>query len=157
MKKAYQYLTYTIAALVVVQAGAIAWAFYGLSDWINNDGGVVNKALLDDQGGELKFFAEWGFAIHMFFVGFVLIPLLSLVTLIVSFFAKVPRGSIWAAALFGLVFLQVILIPMAAREVNPIFGALHGINALVLLGVAAMAGRRVSTAVAGKTEVPVAA
>ena len=56
--------------------------------------------------------------------------------------------------------LQVILIPMAAREIDPGFGALHGINALVLFVIAAMAGRRVGTTSTAKRradDVPVTA
>lgn len=145
MRSTYKYLAYAIAALVVVQAGLIAWAFFGVNDWITNENGVVNKAYLECEDCDMEFTAEWGFAFHMFFVGLLLIPLLSLVTLIVSFFTKIPGATKWAATIFGLIILQVILIPMAAREVDPGFGALHGINALVLLAVAAMAGRRVDT------------
>src|SRR5687768_5308631 len=95
VRKTYQVLAIGIAVLVVVQAGAIAWGFFGLSNWID-EGGVVNKAYLEDEGGG-DFTAEWGFAIHMFFNGLVLIPLTSLVLLIVSFFAKVPGGVKLAA------------------------------------------------------------
>jgi hypothetical protein len=148
VKSTYRFLAYAIAVLVVVQAGAIAWAFFGMTDWITNENGVVNKQLLECTDCEQEFTAEWGFAIHMFFNGLLLIPLLSLVLLIVSFFAKIPGGVKWAAGIFGLIVLQVILLPMASRAIDPAFGALHGINALVLLGAAATAGRRVGTATA---------
>ncbi len=144
MRGTYRFLGYAIAVLVVVQAGAIAWAFFGLTDWISNENGVVDKALLECSDCEPQFTAEWGFAIHMFFNGLLLIPLLSLVMLIVSFFAKVRGGVVLAAAVVGLVVLQVIVLPMLSREIDPAFGALHGVNALVLMGVALMAGRRAS-------------
>ena len=32
MKKTYRFLAFMIAVLVVVQAGAIAWAFFGLTN-----------------------------------------------------------------------------------------------------------------------------
>ena len=144
MRSTYRVLAYLIAALVVVQAFAIAWAFFGLTNWVDNDGGVVDKALLECTDCEQQFTAEWGFAIHMFFNGLMLIPLTSLVLLIVSFFAKVPKGITYAATIVGLVVLQVIVLPMLAREVGSGFGGLHGANALVLLGVAIMAGRRAS-------------
>lgn len=145
MSSAYKNLCYFIAALVVLQAGFIAWAFFGLSDWITNENGVVNKELLECDDCDQSFFAEWGFAFHMFFVGLLLIPLTTLITLIVSFFSKVPGAPKWAGALVVLVILQVIVIPMLAREVDPIFGAFHGINALVILGTAIMAGNRART------------
>lgn len=145
MRSAYRKLCFAIAGLVVLQAGFIAWGFFGVSDWITNENGVVNKEYLEAEGGEMEFFAEWGFALHMFFVGFLLIPLTSLATLVVSFFSKVPGASKWAGAIVGLVVLQMQVLPILSHEVDPIFGALHGINAMVLLGTAIMAGRRVTT------------
>lgn len=143
MRKTYRFLAFGIAVLVVVQAGAIAWAYFGLSNWID-EGGVVNKAYLEKEDGG-DFTAEWGFAIHMFFNGLLLIPLTSLVLLIVSFFAKIPGGVKYAAIIVGLVVLQVIVLPMLSREVGSGFGALHGFNALLLLGMAIMAGQRASS------------
>ena len=66
--------------------------------------------------------------------------------LIVSFFAKVPKGVTLAATIFVLVILQVFVLPALSREVGSGFGALHGINALVMMGVAIMAGQRASAA-----------
>jgi hypothetical protein len=143
--KAYRVIAYTIAALVVVQAFAIAWGFFGLSDWISNDNGVLNKQTLENAGeSEMLYAAEIGFAIHMFFVGTILIPLASIVLLVVSFFAKVPGGVVWAAAILGLVVLQVFVLPALSRAIDPSLGGLHGLNAMVIFAVAVMAGKRVS-------------
>ena len=142
--KAYRFLAYSIAALVIVQAFAIAWAFFGMTQWISDDGGVVNKALLECEDCDQNFTAEWGFAIHMFFNGLILIPLTSLALLVTSFFAKVPGGVKYAAIIFGLIVLQVLVLPALSREAGSAFGGLHGVNALVLMGVAIMAGRRAS-------------
>ena len=155
MLKTYRNLAYTIAALVVVQAGALAWAFFGLNNWITNEGGVVNKQLLECDNCEMQFTAEWGFAIHMFFNGLLLIPLITLALLVVSFFARVSGGVQYAATLVALVALQVIVLPMLSREYGAGFGALHGVNALVLMGVAIMAGRRASTVPVTETATPV--
>ena len=141
--KAYRFLALTIAVLVVVQAGAIAWGFFGVTNFVN-DGGVVDEEFLDCTEDCESFGGEFGFALHMFFVGLVLIPLCSLVLLIVSFFAKIPKGITLAATIFGLVILQVFVLPALSREVGSGFGALHGINALVLMGIAIMAGQRAS-------------
>jgi hypothetical protein len=141
--------------LVVVQAGAIAWAFFGLTNEIDQNGLVINKACLESEAGcGGGFTAEWGFAIHMFFNGTVLIPLITLILLFVSFFAKVRGGVALALILVGLVVLQVVLLPLLSREVDASFGALHGINALVLMGVAAMAGRRAATPTVTAPEAP---
>jgi hypothetical protein len=144
MRATYRFLAYGIAVLVLVQAFAIAWAFFGLTDWIANDGGVVDKALLECEDCDMQFTAEWGFAIHMFFNGFILIPLVSLILLIVSFFAKVPGGITYGASVFVLVVLQVLVLPALSREVDPSLGGLHGANAIVILVVAILAGRRAS-------------
>lgn len=159
VRSTYRFLAYAIAVLVVVQAGAIAWAFFGVTNEIDQNNLVINKACLEsDDGCGGGFTAEWGFAIHMFFNGFVLIPLTTLALLIVSFFAKVPGGVKLAGILFLLVVLQVIVLPMLSREVGSGFGALHGVNALVLMGVAIMAGQRASTTTTAPTpSEPVAA
>jgi hypothetical protein len=147
-----------IAVLVVVQAGAIAWGFFGVNNWVTNDGGVIDKDFLDcNEDCESIGAADWGFAIHMFFNGLILIPLTSLVLLVVSFFAKVPGGVKWAAIIVGLVILQVIVLPMLSREVGSGFGALHGVNALVLMGIAIMAGQRAHGAITGAPSTTVAA
>ncbi len=153
--RAYRFLAYAIAALVVVQAFAIAWAFFGMNQWITDDGGVVNKALLECDDCDMNFTAEWGFAIHMFFNGLILIPLTSLALLVTSFFAKVPGGVKYAAIIFGLIVLQVLVLPALSRSAGSAFGGLHGVNALVLMGVAIMAGRRAS--VSDVAAAPVAA
>lgn len=143
--KAYRFLAFMIAVLVIVQAAMIAWAFFGVSNWVT-DGGVIDKEFLEcEEDCESIGAADWGFAIHMFFNGLVLIPLTSLVLLVVSFFAKVPGGVKWAAIIVGLVILQVIVFPVLSREVGSGFGALHGLNAMILLGTAINAGRRVNT------------
>ena len=153
MRSTYRFLALAIAALVVVQAGAIAWAFFGLTNEIDQNGLVINKACLEsDDGCGGGFTAEWGFAIHMFFNGLVLIPLTTLALLIVSFFAKIPGGAKYAGILFLLVVLQVIVLPMLSREAGSGFGALHGVNALVLMGVAIMAAQRARTVVPATSE-----
>lgn len=159
MRKTYRFLAFAIAALVIVQAGAIAWAFFGVSNEIDQNALVINKACLESEDGcGGGFTAEWGFAIHMFFNGLLLIPLTTLVLLIVSFFAKVPGGVKLAAVLVVLVLLQVIVLPMLSREVGSGFGALHGVNALVLMGLAIMAGQRASaTTVTERPAEPVTA
>ncbi|MGA8850822.1 MAG: hypothetical protein WB508_03795 [Aeromicrobium sp.] len=144
--KFYRFLANSIAVLVLAQAGLIAWAFFGLANWIDQEGGVVNKALLECTDCDMNFTAEWGFAFHMFFIGLLLIPLISLILLITSFFAKVQGGTKYAAIIVVLVALQVLVFPELSRQFGAGFGALHGINALVILGTAIHAGRAASTA-----------
>ena len=137
MRSVYRVFAFIIAAEVVIQAAAIAFAVFGLGKWIE-DGGTLNKAAM--EGDESGVGGVAGFAIHGI-NGTMIIPLLALVFLIISFFAKVPGGVKWAAITFGLVVVQVLL-GMLGHGV-PGLGALHGINALALFGVAVMAGKRV--------------
>jgi hypothetical protein len=140
MRSTYRALAYTIAVEVVVQAAAIAYAMFGLGKWID-DGGTLNKAIMDDPNA--SFTGAVGFAIHGI-NGEMLIPLLALVLLVVSFFAKVSGGPRWAGTILALVVIQVLLGLFGLSA--PLLGPLHGINALILFSVAFMAGRRVSSA-----------
>ena len=137
MRMLYRVLAYLISALVVVQAGAIAFAFFGLGAWIDG-GGVLDKAAMESEEGP-DFVGVVGFMIHGM-NGTMLIPLVGLLLLIVSPFAKVPRGVLWAAAVLVLIVIQVTL-GMMAHEM-PVLGMFHGINALLLFSTAFMAGHR---------------
>jgi Family of unknown function (DUF6220) len=139
MRSSYRVLAYIIAVEVFVQAAAITFAVAGFFKWID-DGNTVDKAVLEDEN--LSFTGLAGFIIHGM-NGMMVIPFLALVLLIVSFFAKVPGGVKWAGGILALVVVQVLL-GIFAHE-TPLLGPFHGINALVLLGVAVTAGRRVSS------------
>jgi hypothetical protein len=142
MKGVYRVFAYLIALEVIVQAAAIALAVFGLGKWID-DGGTLNKAVM--EGNDSSIDGVIGFAIHGI-NGTMIIPILTLLFLIISFFAKVPGGVKWAAITFGLMVLQVAL-GIFSHAVYPL-GPLHAINAFILMGVAATAGRRVSTVTA---------
>jgi hypothetical protein len=66
--------------------------------------------------------------------GEMLIPLVGLILLIISFFAKVPEGTKWAGMVFGGIVLQVAL-GLVSNAV-PAIGALHGLFALLLFWLA---------------------
>jgi hypothetical protein len=140
--KVYRFFAYFIAAEVVIQASAIAFALFGLGKWIEDDGGVLNKAVMDaDKGPE--FTGVLGFAVHGI-NGMMVIPLLALIFLVVSFFAKVASGTKWASIVLLLVIVQVAL-GMTAHSV-PALGPLHAINAFAILAVALYAGRHAGVA-----------
>jgi hypothetical protein len=152
MKTAYRVLAFVIAAEVAIQAAAIAYALFGLGLWIS-DGGVLDKAAMESESS--TFTGDGGFPLHGI-NGEIVIPVLVLLLLVVSFFAKVPRGVMWAGITLGLVVLQVLL--GLFGHVVPFLGALHGINALLIFGVAvmaAMAARR--TTIGERTVEPSAA
>jgi hypothetical protein len=140
--KVYRFFAYLIAVEVVIQAAAIAFALFGLGKWVEDDGGVLNKAVLDNSD-DLDFTGVLGFAVHGM-NGMMIIPALSLIFLIVAFFAKVPGGVKWAAIVLLLVVVQVTL-GLTAHSVVYL-GPLHAINAFLILGVAINAGRLASAA-----------
>jgi hypothetical protein len=138
MRATYRVLAHIIAGLVAFQAAVMVFAVAGLYLWID-EGNTMTKATFEADKPP-DFTGSVGFGLH--FMGAMLIVLIALVLLIVSFFAKVPGGAMWA----GIVFLTAILqfaFGIFGHEVA-ISGMLHGLNALVLFTVALQAGRRVS-------------
>ena len=136
MRTTYRVLAYVIAVEVVVQAAAMAFGVAGLSHWVKA-GGVFDRSVFD--GAEQAFPEVAGFIVHGINGG-VVIPVLALALLVVSFFAKVPRGSWWAGGVLALVGAQGML-GYSASDL-PALGALHGLNALLLFATALLAGRR---------------
>ena len=136
MRKTYRVLAGLVALEVLVQAMAIAYALAGLGYWISEDGGVLNKAAMDSD--DLEFSGIGGFMLHGM-NGMMVIPLLVVVLLVVSFFAKVPGGTKRAATLVGLVVVQVVL-GLSSHAV-PGLAPLHALNAFAILVVAFLAAR----------------
>ena len=137
MRSAYKFLAYAIDVLILLQAAAMAWAVFGLSSWIE-DGNTITKAKLENHDGFL-FAEERGFMIHGI-NGQLLIPLIGLILLIISFFAKVPEGVKFAAMLFGGIVVQVAL-GIAAHGL-PALGFIHGFWALLLFALAFRAAKQ---------------
>jgi len=142
MRKTYQVLAYLLALEVLVQASAIAFALAGFGHWIDEDGGVANKALFDNDNAD--FGGKTGFIIHGM-NGMMIIPLLVLLLLIISFFAKVEGASKRAGILVGMVVLQVFLGILS----HDIPGAIifHALNAFGIFTMAAFTGYRARTGV----------
>ena len=128
MKQTYRVLAGLIAIGVLVQAASVAFAWFDALSAV--DAGTVIDGNYDGNAGHV---------IHGV-VGMMVMPLLALILLIVSFFARtaVPDAVKWAGIVFGLTLLQVALAFAAFSA--PVVGALHGINALAILGVAGRAG-----------------
>lgn len=135
--KVYRTLAYLIALEVVIQAAAIAFAVFGEGHWVMEDGGVVNKALLDAKDTS-AFTGAIGYAIHPI-NGTMIIPAITLIFLITSFFAKVPGGVKQALIVTLLVALQITL-GLTAHAVVWL-GPLHAINAFLVLWSALAAAR----------------
>ena len=125
MKQTYRVIAGVIALGVLLEAAAIAFGWF---DAISE----IDKGLVIDGNYE-------GNAGHMLhgIVGMYVMPLLGLSLLVVSFFAGVPGARKWGGIVFGAILIQVVLAIAAFSA--PIIGALHGINALVILGCAGRA------------------
>jgi hypothetical protein len=145
MRNVYRVLAYVLAVEVLVQAMAIAYAIAGLSKWVEDDGGVLNKQVVDSDNA--SFPGVGGFAIHGI-NGTMIIPIVVLLLLIVSFFAKVPDGVRKAVILFVMVAVQVFL-GIFSHSI-PFVVVLHVLNAFGILAMAIMAARSASVV----TEVP---
>jgi uncharacterized sodium:solute symporter family permease YidK len=152
MRKTYRILATVIAIEVVLQAIFIVFAVAGLFHWIENEGGTLDKSVVDSWSDTPP---TWTGSIgHFLHVmnGQFLIPILGLALLIVSFFAKVPMGSRIAAAVLVAIVIQVML-GLTSTD-WPYAGALHGLNAFVVLGGAVAARKAAAEAPAAE---PVAA
>jgi hypothetical protein len=131
MRAAYRVLAGLIAVGVVVQAMFIALG--GFTVLKDVDGGSVFDKNSDPNFGQMAHGTT----------GMMVIPLLAILLLIVSFFAKVDGGVKWALFVFGLVVLQIALAFVSFGA--PVVGLLHGLNAFALAAVAGMASRRAVT------------
>ncbi len=140
MKSAYRVLAYIIAGMVAFQSAVIVFAIFGLFAWVEQ-GGVIDLAAQQTA----SFTGDVGFMLHGI-GGMMVIPVLGLLLLIFSFFAKIPGGVKWALIVFGSIVVQVLL-GMFGHG-TPALGLLHGLVALVLFGVAVTAGMRVRRATA---------
>lgn len=138
MRKTYRILADAIAVLVVVQAAMIVFSLAGLFAWID-DGNTLDKAVIEGWEDEPPTFTgAIGHFIHVM-SGTFLIPLIGLLLLIVSFFAKVAGGVKWAAIIAVSIIVQVMAGMMA--DGTPWLGIVHGANAFILFSAAIMAAR----------------
>ena len=137
MKKAYRVLARLIAALVVVQAAAIAYGAFAIDKVVNNakdHGNTIADASSKLDGGA-------GYGVHGL-VGMLVIPLVAIILFVVAFMAHIPDGVKWAGFILLDVVVQVVL-GLAAHSLAAL-GWLHGPNALVLFALAIYTGRRVA-------------
>jgi hypothetical protein len=141
MRSAYKYIAFAIAGLVALNAAFMVLAVAGLEQWVS-DGNSFTKATMEADTPP-EFQGSIGFLLHGM-NGMMLIPLLALVLLIISFFAKIPGGSKWAGLTLLFVVLQVTF-GIFGHEF-PYVGFLHGLNALILFSVATQAGRNANAA-----------
>ena len=135
MRAVYRVVGQLIAVAVVLQVASIALS------------GFTIAKDADDGTSIGADYSNFGQAYHS--IAGMVIGLLALVFLIVSFLTDVPRGRMLAGIVVGLVVVQFLLAVVSFGV--PALGVLHGINGLVIAGVAGAAARR---AVVPKQTVP---
>jgi hypothetical protein len=148
MKSVYRVLAYLVALEVVIQAAAIAFALAGLGTWIMA-GGVLDAAAMESESTE--FTGVVGFMIHGL-NGQIIMPLIALLLLVSSFFARIPGGVLWAGLVLVAVVVQVLLGVFSHGA--PVLGLVHGIVAFLVLGFAVMAARKAEAALGGLERSP---
>ena len=132
MRSAYRVLASLVALGVFVQAAAIAFGWF---DVIHD---LDNGTVLDED-----FEGNAGHVIHGM-NGMMVMPILGLLLFISSFFAKFPGAVKWAGFVLLAIVVQVALGIFAFSL--PAVGALHGANALIVLGLAVSAALRATRA-----------
>jgi hypothetical protein len=143
MKKTYVVLARLIAALVVVQAAAIAYGAFAIDkviDKANDHGNTITDASSKLDGGA-------GYGIHGL-LGILVIPVVAIILFVVAFMAHVPAGVKWAGFILLDVVVQVVL-GIAAHGVAAL-GWLHGPNALLLFVLGIYAARRAAATTAAE-------
>lgn len=135
MRTTYLNLARILAVLVIVQAMTIGFAVSGMFHWIEEKGGALDAGVLEswDQTPP-TFTGSVGHFIHAFINGQIVLPLVALLLLIVSFFAKVPKGVTIAVAIIVLVALQILTGLEAAHM--PYLGLWHGLGAFLIFAAA---------------------
>ena len=141
MKATYRVLAYIIAGLVVLQAVWIA-----LGGFTAIKASEAGKVLTEDSTGIGGMLHGVG--------GMYAIPLVTLVLLVVSFFARVQGGIKWALFILLAVAVQIFLAFMSFAVAS--IGALHGLNAFVIIALSVIAGLRVGRQMRASAAQPMA-
>jgi heme A synthase len=144
MKKVYRVLAYAVAALVAIQAALIGYGVFAQLKFVE-DGGTIDESVYESDAPGTAALLFHGLN------GGVLL-LVALALLIVSFFAKIPRGVRWAVIILVCTVVQIALGVLS--HLLAAVGALHGVVAMVLFGAALMAAMRVRRAAAVEEAVP---
>ncbi|QDP94907.1 hypothetical protein FOE78_02335 [Microlunatus elymi] len=140
MRMVYRVLALVVCAVVAFQAAVIVWAVAGLGSYLDG-GGVLDKAKTEsaiETGTNLPFPEMQGLLLHGM-TGMMIVPIIALLFLISSFFAKAAHARVMALIVVGLVALQMYL-GLELHEVAGV-GVLHGVNALLLFAAALVAFR----------------
>jgi hypothetical protein len=122
--RAYRSIAQAIAGFVVLQAAFIAYALFRVQGELDDDKHVPK----DGNAGQ---------ALHG--IGALVIAVLAIALLVTALVTKLEGAARRAGMVFGAVVLQFVL--AAIGSAAAVVGALHGVNAFVVLGAAVYASR----------------
>ena len=143
LRTIFRYWLWLLLAAVVLQIAFAGFGAFDVADKLSSEGASVDEESFNDSWG---LHTGWGY----------LIFLLSIVTFLLALAARVGRRRVLhALGIVGLVVLQILL-AWFGYEV-PVIGALHPINAFLILGaVAALTMREWRGDRMARTATPVA-
>jgi hypothetical protein len=137
MRTTYRVLAYLIVLGVMYQAAVVAFGTFGFINELN--AGTTFTGAVDPPNA--------GPVLHAI-GGTIVIPALTLLLVVASFFAKVKGGIRWALLVLLAVVVQVNL-GFFAFEL-PAIGLLHGVNAFAIVALALIAARAAGQAPAAQ-------
>lgn len=121
MRAVYKYFVSLMTIAVVVQIGLAGFGAFDTADKLSSDGATVDQNTFDDSFGPHA-------ALGTFIV------LSGLVLLLMSFGTRDGRRMKRSGIIFGLLVLQLLL-AWTGASVPFLLGALHPLNAFVILAV----------------------
>ena len=128
MRAIFRYWLWLLLALVVLQIAFAGFGAFDVAEKLGSEGVSVDEEGYDDS---------WG--LHAGF-GY-LVMLAGLVTVIFALVARVGRQRVLhSLGIFGLLILQMLLAWFGSEV--PIIGALHPLNAFLILGAVATLAMR---------------
>jgi hypothetical protein len=136
MVKAYKGLAQAIALGVALQASFVALGWFLVMGDLED-----GKTLTEDWEYNI------GHILHSI-VGLIVIPLLAIALLVVAFRAKQIADGVKLASFLLLAVVVQVALAFVSFFV-PAIGALHGLNAILVLGIALAAAKRATSAEAG--------
>jgi Family of unknown function (DUF6220) len=124
----FRYWLWLLLALVVLQTAFAGFGAFDVAEKVASEGASVDEESVDDS---------WG--LHIGF-GY-LILLGSLIAFVLALVARVGRQrGLHTLGIFGLVIVQILLAWFGSEV--PIIGALHPLNAFLILGALATLAMR---------------
>lgn len=123
MRTIFRYWLWLLLALVVLQIAFAGFGAFDVVEKVSSEGASVDEESMEDS---------WG--LHIGFGYLVLLG--SLIGLVLALVARVGRPRVLhALGIFGLVIVQILLAWFGGEV--PLIGALHPLNAFIILGAVA--------------------